>query len=219
MDILHCDGVISIGTRVETSAIENMVIYGFIPMDMEGDILSDSGIGKSLDFDSTKNMISSDRILVSYKAKIKCGYGSDYDWVDHFDVHPIIEEVRLQENGKEYKFPLFGLYLPQYRNDSRYKKYRSSVNPDNDRVSSVGILENVSIEEHTIKDVEKEKIVKEAFYTPQPEEYLFSTYRRTRIKAIASSFCVVCRRLNSVTGINQLELFKPEELYVVNNDK
>lgn len=219
MDILHCEGVIGIGTRVETSAIENMAIYGFIPMDLEGDFLSDPGVGKVLDFDSTKTMIASDRIMVPYKVRIKRGYSSDYIWEEQFDVHPIIDEVHLQENNKEYKLPLYGLYLPQYRNDPRYKKYRSLVKPDNERVSNVGNLENVSIEEHTIREEEKEKIVKEAFYTPKPEELLFTSYRRDRIKALASSFCVVCRRLNTVTGNNQLELFKPEELYVVDNNK
>ena len=50
------------------------------------------------------------------------------------------------------------------------------------------------------------------YYKNHPQDWLFTS--ESPIRAVADDFLVVCRRINSVTGVIVYEIFKPEDLVI-----
>ncbi|MCR5362408.1 MAG: hypothetical protein K6E73_10450 [Bacteroidales bacterium] len=200
MDMLHSEGMVMAGTKVQTTIITDMEIYGFVPLRESTDFLNETLNGILLDFTMKNTVIASDRLVISMSGKN--------------EVHPILRYVCLQENNANPTLPLFRLYVPEYRNDSKYLYYRRSIiNPPVDRVAS---LEKIQIVEK--KDDEGNVLSQEAFYQLEDNELVFKDRRNESPKAVGKRFSVVCRRLIPTTGSMQMEIYNPEELFIVIDD-
>lgn len=217
MDLLHTEGVVNAGTNVRTSVLNDMEIYGFIPMTSTGDFLSVNFKCQTVDFLMQNTKIVSDRLSIDYETFERRGGTSTVKVTKH-EVHPILRCVHLQENGGNNRIPLRGLYLPQYRDDRFYLEYRKSVNPT---VGSVARLERIVVVDEEDRSQPRNPQTNElptiqvCYYEPTENELLFGRDLDSPVRAVGEEFVVVCRRLNPVTGNSVLEVFNPEELYPV----
>lgn len=218
MDLLHTEGVVNAGTKVRTSVLNDMEIYGFIPMTSTGDFLSVSFKCQTVDFLMQNTKIVSDRLSIVHETFERRGGTSTVKVTKH-EVHPILRCVHLQENSGNNRIPLRGLYIPQYRDDRFYLEYRKSVNPT---VGSVARLERIVVVDEEDRSQPRNPQTNElptiqvCYYVPTENELLFGRDLDSPVRAVGEEFVVVCRRLNPVTGNSVLEVFNPEELYPVN---
>lgn len=217
MDLLHSEGIVNAGMNVRTSILNDMEIYGFIPMTSTGDFLSVSFKSQTIDFLMQNTKIVSDRLSIIYNTFERRG-GTSTVKVEKHEVHPILRCVHLQETGGNNRIPLRGLYIPQYRDDRLYLDYRKSVNPT---IGSVTRLERVVVVDEEDRSMPRNPQTNElptiqvCYYEPKDNELLFGRNIDSPVRAVGEEFVVVCRRLNPVTGNSVLEVFNPEELYPV----
>lgn len=217
MDLLYSEGVLDAGMNVRTSVLNDMEIYGFIPMTSTGDFLSICFKSQTVDFLMQNTKIISDRLSIIHETIERRG-GSSTVKVEKHEVHPILRCVHLQENGGNNRIPLRGLYIPQYREDRFYLEYRKSINPT---VGSVTRLERVVAVEEEDRLMPRDPQTHEypkiqvCYYETKGNEFLFSRNIDSPVRAVGEEFVVVCRRLNPITGNSILEVFNPEELYPV----
>lgn len=218
MDLLHSEGVVNAGMNVRTSVLNDMEIYGFIPMTSTGDFLSTEFKSQTIDFLMNNVKIVSDRLSITYETIERRNCGRTIEKVTKHEVHPILRCVHLQENGSNHRVPLRGLYIPQYRDDRFYLEYRKSVNPT---VGSVARLERIVVVDEEDRSQPRNPQTNElptiqvCYYEPTGKELLFGRDLDSPVRAVGEEFVVVCRRLNPVTGNSVLEVFNPEELYPV----
>lgn len=217
MDLLHTEGIVNAGMSVRTSVLNDMEIYGFIPITSTGDFLSISFKCQTVDFLMQNTKIVSDRLSIVHETFERRGGTSTVKVTKH-EVHPILRCVHLQENGGNNRIPLRGLYIPQYRDDRFYLEYRKSVNPT---VGSVARLERIVVVDEEDRSQPRNPQTNElptiqvCYYEPTDKELLFGRNIDSPVRAVGEEFVVVCRRLNPVTGNSVLEVFNPEELYPV----
>lgn len=200
VDLLYTEGVLAAGSKVRTAILNDMEIYGFIPLTYNGDLLNWLS-SQVVDLTMMNTIIVSDRLAVSYDGKR--------------EVHPILRYVRLQDNDSQLE-SLRGMYVPQYKTMRAYTEYRKTVNIRNARIPNLDRIVAVDEEDETApRDPNNPDVVptiKVAYYLPSDKDLYFSRNMNGRVQAVGEEFVVVCRRLNTVTGNSVLEVFNPEEL-------
>lgn len=200
MDLLYVEGVLAAGSKVRTATLNEMEIYGFIPLTYNGDLLNWLS-SQLVDLTMMNTIIVSDRLAVAYDGKR--------------EVHPILRYVKLQDNDSQLE-SLRGLYVPQYKTMRAYIDYRKTVNMKNARIPNLDRVVAVDEEDVTApRDPNNPDVVptiKVAYYRPSDKDLYFCRNMNGRVQAVGEEFVVVCRRLNTVTGNSVLEVFNPEEL-------
>ncbi len=129
--------------------------------------------------------------------------------------------VVVSINGSYVRFPIYQtvsrcesemlsmekLYVPSlFFNENSsvqlcYQYYFKGGNTDN--------LRKIS-QNYKVRDVVE--IEGKWYYKNHPQDWLFTS--ESPIRAVADDFLVVCRRINSVTGVIVYEIFKPEDLVI-----
>lgn len=200
MDLIYTEGVLAAGSKVRTTTLDEMEIYGFIPLTNNEDLLNWVS-SQVVDLTMMNTIIASDRLAVSYDGMR--------------EVHPILRYVRLQDNDSQLE-SLRSLYVPQYKTKREYINYRKNVNIRNARIPNLDRIIAVDEEDKEApRDPNNPDIVptiKVAYYLPSDKDLYFCRNMNGSVQAVGEEFVVVCRRLNTVTGNSVLEVFNPEEL-------
>lgn len=205
MDILHEEGTLYAGKMVSTSILPELEVYGFIPIDDDDRVIYNDDVMQLLDFKMENSLVVSNRLVIVCQDYVK--YGSSTRIGEKRIVHPIVKKVSLQDNGKTYSIHLQQLHLPKFMKQDGYLEYRRCVvyrGYGNKLVKLEGISTKKNEATNTV----------EYYYTPNSNELLFGDRLPEKPTAISSSFVVVCRRVNPVTGNVVFDLFNPEELFV-----
>lgn len=204
IDILHTEGSLTAGKMVCTSLLPELEVYGFIPIEENDRMIYNNDVVPLIDFKMQNTIVVSNRLVVVCQDYVK---GTLTRIEEKRIVHPITKKVSLQEDGKTYSIHLQQLYLPKFIGQEAYLEYKRCVvyrGYGNKLVK----LEGISTRKN------EDTNILEYFYTPKCDELLFGNHLPEMSTAISSSFVVVCRRVNPVTGNIAFELFNPEEIYV-----
>lgn len=216
MDLLYTEGVLAAGSKVRTATLNEMEIYGFIPLTYNDNSL-EALTSPVVDLTMKSTVIVSDRLSVVYETALSDGnkFNPKYTRTDKREVHPILRYVKLQDNDSHLE-SLRGLYVPQYKTLRTYIDYRKTVNirnakiPNLDRIIAVDEEDKEAPRDPNNPDVVP--TIKVAYYKPSEKDLYFCRNMNGKVQAVGEEFVVVCRRLNTVTGNSVLEVFNPEEL-------
>ena len=108
------------------------------------------------------------------------------------------------ESADIHKLLLKKLYVYSLLNNDNYKRLRNNRNPNLSRLGE------------SSSQVSVDKDISQVYYITSPNEILMYkkiSYSIDSISAVAPSFLVICRFINSVTGEISYAIYPPEDLF------
>jgi hypothetical protein len=190
LEIFHENKELEAGTLVGSTLIKKTEIYGFIPCN-DADMDSNSYFLLSM----IPAVVAADRIAFPIVKK-------QFESAEKYAIVPVYRKIRYSSDV--HKLLLKKLYVYSLLNNDNYKRLRNNRNP---------VLSKL---EASCSQVSVDKDINQVYYITNPNEILMYKkihYSRDCVSAIAHSFLVICRFINSVTGEISYAIYPPEDLF------
>lgn len=193
LEIFHENKELKSGTLVGSTLIGKFEIYGFIPYnDIDN---ADIGSNSYFPLSMISAIIAADRIAFPI---VK----NQFESAEKHIIVPIYRKIRYSSDV--HKLLLKKTYVYSLLNNDNYKRLRNDRNPVLSRL------------EASCSQVSVDKDMNQVYYITSPNEILMYkkiSYSIDCVSAVAPSFLVICRFINSVTGGISYTIYPPEDLF------
>lgn len=190
LEIFHENKELESGALVGSTLIKKNEIYGFIPHN-DADTDSNSYFPLSM----IPAIVAADRIAFPI---VK----NQFESAEKYVIVPVYRKIRYSSDI--HKLLLKKLYVYSLLNNNNYKRLRNNRNPNLSRLGE------------SSSQVSVDKDISQVYYITSPNEILMYkkiSYSIDSISAVAPSFLVICRFINSVTGEISYAIYPPEDLF------
>lgn len=192
-DLLYSSNELISGMIVGSKLVKRLEIYGFIPYTENTNFIP---------LDMRLGMIASDRFTYS---TLQSSSLLSPPQKEHI-VFPIYRKLVCDD--LEYNLLLENLYVCSLIDNYYYKNFRSK--------KTINLQQLLKASSQIFMDESKT-----VYYKTLPKEILM--YRKSScsidcVSAVASSFLVVCRFINSITGGISYTIYPPEDLFLLSKE-
>lgn len=198
VDVLSSKGELTSGVLVASRLVKDLEIYGFIPYILDPD---DSKLYYLINM--SRGIVAVDRVVFPTFMR-ECSQSQKIEQI----VLPIFKKLKCDDVRHRLLLEKLYVHAMMCHDDYRRFRKRTGINLYNLKRLSP----QISIDADT----------KSVYYETESEEILM--YKKTscpadNVSAVSTSFLVVCRFINTVTGEISYALYSPEDLVLLAEQK